>query len=442
MGRVANGYKGWDDFSRYTSDFLSGFMHAGDYLTDVSPLTQAVATLELAIASIVAVYVIAGQRSLTVWLVAAVLPLGLSPYFLECLSFKYDSPYMALSVLASVLPLLLMRRGRLAYGMAVIVCEIIVCTTYQAASGILPLLVIVVALRQWCSGCSTREVLSFVLFSAGAYLAALAIFKLFIMQPTSSYLPKTLPPLVELPMTFFDHLKSYVKLVLSDFKKLWIVLMALVMFAFVWVMVRDTKRNRFATLAVTLGGLTLMVCLTFGVYPALDYPLFAPRAMYGVGALIAFPAIAVASSRHVLGGKMVILALSWCFFVFSFTYGNALCVQSQWVDFRIASVIDDLNDLEEFSTDEPKVIQIKGSVGYSPILRNQPQDYQMLNRLVPVTFQGEWLWGIAGFAQYYGLPNAKVEVFDGSFGESLPLLQDGAYHAIYGDGERFLIVLK
>ena len=441
MGRVADGYKGWDDFSRYTSNFLSGFMHADDYLTDVSPLTQMVAALELAVASVATVYVITGRRSLTVWLVAAVLPLGLSPYFLECLSYKYDSPYMALSVLASVLPLLLARRGWLPYGLAVIAGELVVCTTYQAATGILPLLVIVVALRQWSRGRSTRGVLGFVFFSAGAYLVALVVFKLFIMQPATSYVSNEVPPINELLMVFASHLKQYVKYVLADFKKPWIVLVALVILAFVWVVVRDARRNRVAVLFVTLACVALMGCLTFGIYPALDQPLFSPRAMYGVGAFVAFPAVVIASSRRALGGKLVVLALSWCFLVFAFTYGNALYVQSQWVDFRITAVINDLDNLEEFVADEPKVVQVKGSVGYSPVLRNQPQDYQMLNRLVPVTFRSEWWWGIAGFAKYYGLPNITYDI-SSTFDESMPLLENSVYHAIYGDGERFLIVLK
>ncbi len=57
MARVALGFKKWDHFSRYTTTFLSSFMHVGNYLTDISPLTQMVATFELAIAGVIALYV-------------------------------------------------------------------------------------------------------------------------------------------------------------------------------------------------------------------------------------------------------------------------------------------------------------------------------------------------------------------------------------------------
>lgn len=441
MARVALGFKKWDHFSRYTTTFLSSFMHVGNYLTDISPLTQMVATFELAIAGVIALYVISGRRQLNIWLVVAILPLGLCPYFLECLSYKYDSPYMALSVLASIAPLLLMRRNRIVFALAVIAGELIVCTTYQAASGILPLLVMVIALRRWCADEDTKEILRFLLLSACAYLAALLIFKLFLMQPAENYVSTEIPSIEELPGIFIGHLDMYMKYMMSDFKKIWLILIALVVIAFIWVTIRDTERNRMLTFILTIVCLALMSCLTFGIYPALEQPLFQPRAMYGVGAFIAFLAIVVASSPRILCGKLVILALSWCFLVFSFTYGNALYAQIQWTNFRTTSAIQDLNDTPEFATETPKIVQVKGGIGLSPILRNQPQNYKMLKRLIPIAFQGGEQWGLVGFTYYYGLPNVKVESAT-TFDESLPLLKDTAYQAIYGDGENFLVVLK
>ena len=445
MGRVAFGYKGWEDFSRYTSNFLSSFVHAGGYLFDISPLPQMLAALELAIASFIVIYVMTGRKSLNIWLVAAILPLGLSPYFLECLAYKFDSPYMALSVLASVAPLLFSDRKKLTYCLAVFVGELIVCTTYQAAAGILPIFVLVIALRRWCAGEGAGEVLKFVLLSAGAYLAALVVFKFLIMQPTTRYVSNDLPPIGEIPVVFFGHLETYINLVFTDFRKPWIILLVLVIVAFIWIMVRDTKRNRIASFLITIACLAMMICLTFGMYPLLDNPLFTPRAMYGVGAFIAFLAVVVASSPRILSGKLVILALSWCFFVFAFVYGNALYAQAQWTEFRVNSVIQDLDDLPEFVTDTPKTIRLRGDIGLSPILRNQPQNYQMLNRLVPHMFDGGWVWGTSGLENYYGLPVEKVESNeDPDTGEydNLPILEESVYHTIYGNGERFLIVLK
>lgn len=111
IGRVFEGYQAWEAFSRYLSNFLSGIIHADSFLSDISPLTQLIACVLLAAASVTVLYLITGRTRFSVWEYAAVLPLGLSPYMLECLSYKYDAPYMALSVLFSVLPLLAARNN-------------------------------------------------------------------------------------------------------------------------------------------------------------------------------------------------------------------------------------------------------------------------------------------------------------------------------------------
>ncbi len=443
MGRVAQGYDRWgSSFSRYTSDILSHFLHTGTYLTDVSPLTQIIASLELALAGVVVLYVVTGKKAYSLLMLVSVLPLGLSPYFLECISYKFDSPYMALSVLASVVPLLLAEKNKVAYGLAVVAGEIIVCTTYQAATGILPMLVVMLACLQWCRGASAKQVGGFLARSAVAFGVGILVFKFFIMQPVDSYVSNSLPSLTEFAPTVIANFKTYLKLVLTDFRRSWLILCVLVVAAFLIVMMLNAKRGKLPGFLAGLACILLMGCLVFGMYPALSDPLFAPRAMYGVGAFFAFLGAVVASSDRAVVGKFIVVALCWCFFVFAFTYGNALTVQAQWTDFRITSVVNDLGDLEQFSDDGEKTVQIEGNIGYAPTLRNQPQGYQMLNRLVPITFRQDWSWGVAGMKFYYGIKNATI-TYEGDFSElNMPLLKRSMYHDIYGEGDKYLVVLK
>ena len=92
--------------------------------------------------------------------------------------------------------------------------------------------------------------------------------------------------------------------------------------------------------------------------------------------------------------KFVSLILSWLFVVFSFTYGNALAVQKEYTDFRIEMVINTMNHLPIFSTDNTKTVQLSGSIGHAPAIQNAIQHYPILNRLIPVMFRGDgWTWG-------------------------------------------------
>lgn len=131
MGRTAQGYRGWDDFSRFISNGLSTIIHTDTYITDISPFTQLIAVLTLATSGIILLYVIYERRTFSILELIAVIPLGLNPYFLECISYKFDAPFMALSILAAIFPLLFRNSSAPKYITASTIGTIMVCSTYH-----------------------------------------------------------------------------------------------------------------------------------------------------------------------------------------------------------------------------------------------------------------------------------------------------------------------
>jgi hypothetical protein len=91
---------------------------------------------------------------------------------------------------------------------------------------------------------------------------------------------------------------------------------------------------------------------------------------------------------------------------------------------------------------EGKTWQITGSIGYAPAIRNMPQNYQILNRLVPVTFRNSsWYWGTYGFMNYYGLPYIPIDYDNDYTSMDLPVIVENVYHTISSDGTAILIDL-
>ena len=159
LGRTFNGYKDWDGFSRYTSNFLSTIIHCGNYLTEISPLTQIIAIVFLSISGIIILYVLTKKHNFTFWEYTSVAILGLSPYFLECISYKYDSPYMALSILASVFPMLFYNKKYISFIIVTMLSIIIVCTTYQASLGIFFFFLIIMAFIMWSRKDNLKDII-------------------------------------------------------------------------------------------------------------------------------------------------------------------------------------------------------------------------------------------------------------------------------------------
>ena len=442
MGRALEGYRGWNNFSRFTSNAISTLIHTDNYITDISPLTQIIAVLFLSLASIALLYVVYERVSFSIWELISVIPLGLNPYFMECISYKFDSPFMALSILAAIAPLLFKNAPTWEYMLGVIIGNIIVCTTYQAASGIFPMVVILLSLRMWFKEKPIHKNLQFILISIIGYGIGLIFFRQIIMIPADTYVSNELPPLNEIFPTIIANYKHYFSLLMSDNKKLWKWIICLIMLLFVFSGTRLSVRKKFPSSLMGIIACGIMLLFCFGLYPALAKPSFDPRAMYGFGVFLALLNISITERLQPAVLKLPAITLSWIFLVFSFTFGNALYVQKTYTDFRITQVISDLNDMDEFLGEEPVTVQIQGTIGYAPPVVRMNSKFGVLKRLVPITFKETWIWGLKGFYDYYGLKNIKRDSSVDLTSYDLPLLKDSMYHTIYSDGTNVLISLK
>ena len=439
LGRAVIGYKEWDNFSRYISWFLSTFVHMDTVLTDIAPLTQIVAIAFLSFASIILVWSIReiiwksedllwesselpNKKRLTVLGIIASIPIGLSPYFLEDLSFRFDSPYMALSVLFSVIPFVFIHHIR-AYIPVGILCSLGMCMTYQASSGIEIILVSFFAflmLNQTNAG--LKKTLTFVLVSFCNYAIALLIFKLFIMhdfghaQASTKMLESS-----ELLEGIVKNIQMYVGYLWNDFgwSGIKICFLALLV-AFVCSAVYQAKINKFLSFILAIIVLCVGIVCSYGTYLVLSAPLPRPRAFIGIGVFAAILAIYVVSAWRGWAYKkqdvkrtdssalssretqsrvffvfsaVVVGFFSWSLIVFANSYGNALSAQDKYQNFRLTLLLNDLvNAVPKKAADYQNYLyRIRGWVTASPVLENSSKENPIMKRLVKITDGKYWV---------------------------------------------------
>ena len=443
IARANAGYTEWEYYSRHLMVLSAYFLHADTYLTDISPLPQMLAAVFIAMAGTVSIHTITGKKDFSVWYLIAAVPMGLSPYFLECFSYKYDSAVMALSVLLSVLPLLAASGPAWKYALYSILCTMGMCMSYQASAGIYPIIVILICFRRWLDGESLKSVFRFALLSAGSYLIGMMIFRLGIMTEVDNHASSDLPALNAFLPSVVQTYKTFLKHYLADFKVEWHILIVILGLSFLYASCRTAKQKKIPVCLLAPIVLLMVAALSLGVYPFLAGPTFYPRSMYGIGSTIAMLTIfAFSRLPRLIPAKIAGFLLAWCFFSFAFTYGNALSVQSQYTDYRISVTIDDLMDSGVLEGPGEKTLRVTGSIGYAPSIRNMPQDFQILNRLVPITFQDSaYYWGIYGFMNYYGFSGANI-VFTGDYWDmDLPVIVNNAYNMIASDGEAIWVNL-
>jgi len=439
--RIFYGNRIWRNNSRYIDDFLAIFLHADTLITDISPLPQLIAALLIAIASVLLVYIIYdGKVTKTACFLA--LPVGLNPYILQCFSFKFDAPYMGLSVLISIVPFLF-TQNNIVFSLSSIISLLIMCMTYQASSGIYIILVIILCFKAWNERRKTgREIIRFVVISAASYCVSMIFFRLFLMRRQDTYISTDVFPIQKLFSGIANNFISYMNFVNADFGIIWKFLLFILCLTFILASVLLTKRNKIAALALSLAVVIAMCVMSFGVYLALTRPLFQPRAMYGFGIFIACVAVYLSGVPK----KIVLLPaalLYWCFFVFSLTYGNALSEQKKYNTFRTEILLHDISRLFPDRAKGLLRVRLVNSEGFVPSVHNIAKRNPVIRRLVPLYLDGEeWIWASFQSIRHYEfnlyLLYDSIDIEDDKY----KVILDTYYHTLKTDGKVLLVILK
>jgi hypothetical protein len=452
LDRSLKGYRGWAVWGRYLADFLSAVLHMNLRLNDISPLPQLISVGLMAASTLIFLRAAAGENISLPFIIAA-LPIGLSPYFMENYSYKYDSPYMALSVLFSVVPFLFYK-NHVVYTITSFVCLVGMCMSYQSSSGIYIIVAALIAFRMWIKkDTSIKETGKFILCSILSYLPALIFFKKLLFVTIKSeelgYYRTTMFPLSNLISGIFSNSRKYITLILSDFGSGMIVLFslcALVLFLILGAVF--SKRNKFLTVFVSLFFILFSFVFSYGAYLALQEPLWSPRAFTGLGFFIAaILFFNVYFSRDF--GKIMYISVTvsvifvYNLLVFDLCYGNALAEQKEYQNFRTTLLIEDINRFLGPGIEAP-VVFIENTIGFSPIIDNIGSTYPLIKRIITVLPGGGNEWGHLPLNQFkfahiteYGSPVYSAESL-----KTTPALVDNSYHTLYGDGKIFLISLK
>ena len=445
--RSIEGVRGWHDWSRYVAEFVSIFIHGDTNLTDISPLPQLLAVLILSVSSVLLVYVTAYRKTTFIPLLASI-PLGLVPYSLECLSFKFDAPYMALSILASIIPFLFVTRKK-AFFVSSVIALLIMCMSYQAASGIYLLVVIILCFQDWNSRKkSNKEVMTFLGISALAFCFAMLFFRFFLMKPTTSdhvyiYASTTIHPMSQIISGTLINIKNYAITIHKDFGLIWKICIALVCVLFVIKSVHTTSRKKSISLFVSIWVIILSFILSYGMYSFLTKPMYNPRSLYGFGIWLAILCIFVVSDYKKIAAVPVI-ALNWCFLVFALSYGNALADQARYSDFRIHLLLQVLCSLYPDRSKEGLSIQLENSIEYAPAIKNISRNYPIIERLVPTRLGDGWDNYYLGHFNHDQNTTSNLPAYTSiDYGTlNLPVVLDTYYHTIKSDGRRILVILK
>lgn len=439
LARQIEGTREWMNWYRYISEFGSIFIHTSPRLIDIAPLTQIIALLLLSFSSFFLIYIF--NKKFTFISCLASLPVGLFPYILSNISYRYDSPYMAFSVLVSIIPFLFFDDNK-TFIFTSLVCLLLMCTSYQSSSGIYIFMCILCILSKILYTHETGiSIIKKIVLCIILYAVTLILFSLIFMEKvdTTTYVNNTIS-IKAIPV----NIKSFLSIVYSNFKNTIILILSIsILIFFSFITINKSNKNKLISLILVLLTIVISIPFTFGSYLALEHPLFSPRAFSALGVLIACILIQCASFDKKIIVKRIISILiiyySYSLLAFSFAYGNAQYDQNKYIDFRATLLLKDLSEIVEDTSETIELLFIS-DIGYSKTVQNFISVYPVAKSMIDTGLKPH---RPAEFVlESYNFIELKQGNNENYLTEDLPILKETRYHKIQGKNNKYLVTFK
>lgn len=444
--------QGFSGFSRYMATFLVEVLNLFDGILDISPLYQLLGICFITLASMAILYALNGGFSF--WGVIALAPLGLSPYFLQNISYRFDCATMSFALLCACLPFIF--RKNLAVFCAVsVVCLVFSYLSYQAANSVYVVICLFFTFVMIVENLNKKHILAFVLSCAGSFVLASGIYKVIFVRKTdiNSYASDKMLSFSEMfggGGGIYANINTYFHRLLSDmaWSPFIFIFCAPCVFFVLICCFGEFARESKNTKASLLGKSCIFICailflgvslnLSFGAYLVLEKPIFAPRVFNGIGAFVAV--LCLFCLRYSQNGKVFkflgrafALVLAYQCVLYANAYGNALTKQQEYTMFRANLLINDLIKIKPNPTytthlqdrrnpnkwwhkwkkpkllkDYDTIIFIKGTIGYTPTAQELVRRYAITKALLPIHLGEDFT--APAVLQVYKIPYA-IETF-------------------------------
>jgi hypothetical protein len=429
LRRLIRGAYGWVGEGRPLTELLMRILNIFGPMTDIAPIPQLAGISLLAYTSVW----ISRRFSISSPIQAALaaLPLGASPFFLENLSFRFDSLCMCLSIVLALVPVLVLQRFHWITSVIGALCLVASLCLYQ--TGINAFLVfsvteLVLAQLEGLPFARLSRLAFQRLFQAiGALVVYVLLAKLVVAGPYNVEHFEYVNKFSELPIVKQNWDAAWLRIYHSlpgtlrniFIFPVWIALFIIVYSSIVYLNKCSREKSDKLRFAIIGAGLFVLpsAWFTASLGPIL-FPIHAlitlPRIFIGTGALLAsaFVMICAATAKWRRSNLWVSLFLGvpgYTMIMLASIYGNAQVEQGRYEE-RIGSRLSfDLKQLAGTHTVNELIVQ--GIVPFCPIVRKATDRYNLL-RVQRNLYDDR---GLAEYAhhiyEYYGI-DLKPEFSD------------------------------
>ena len=447
--RLFYGYSGWSANGRPIADLIYYILSPGSTIIDIHPMGQ---VANFFVCGIIAFLFCKRYECGAVLSSCIAVAIFCNPFYLENITYRFDSLTMAISVLCACLPFLIRVKSTPLRYLVFSASIFVSLSIYQVSLNIY-LCFFAVYLLMTGMGASFKEIISKVAENAIQCVVALIAYqslsKLFVGGKYSKNLSK---PITDadgsILHTLITSIRRVTNLTLSPMDSAGFYIYASLMLLALAIAILLTLKG---ALRAPTRGLTLLIAAGIsafvfcgGAMLSLAHPVVFPRTAMGVGGVLAVVCtviyLAFGESRH----KSVILGASLSLLVFhfsliSYSYANSLNRQYEMQEVITSSIIQSLSSSKASELYVSGLENTRNSDLLNFYHNRLSGSYPILSWLTP-TIYGRWGWIIGTKLKMYGIDSFKGEFDRKLLSNNLEgKCSDGVFYTECLDGKKLYI---
>lgn len=377
-------------YSRWGSELFAWFIQGGRHLTDQGITTFVISALILTMTSLLALYLLYPNRKVPLAASVMSLFIGMNPWFLECVSFRFDGPFLSLSLFFCFVGYLTFRKKALYLLPSVAISVFLMCNTYQSSSGVAIIVALVLSYQSLLQGEKLQQVFPKLLFSALGFVLGMLLYLVetsFNPELSSRGDTVNIAPLSQMPTKLVANAQAYFTEIIQNSAKIWLLMAVLVILGFICYSFLTSKVPLGLTVIYLILFIILASVLSYGVLLVFEVPLVETAGRYGgYGLSVLIALIGCMSVSEVRFRKFYLVQsvlLVWFMFyqfTFAYGYGYLLDNQRETMSFQTQLLTQ---DLKEVVTKNRKTIFSNQLYDVSPVVLNAQRNYPILKKLIP-----------------------------------------------------------
>lgn len=389
-------------YSRWGSELFAWLIQGGRHLTDQGITTFVISALILTMTSLLALYLLYPNRKVPFAACVMSLFIGINPWFLECVSFRFDGPFLSLSLFFCFVGYLAFRKKPCYLLPSIAISVFLMCNTYQSSSGVAIVVALVLSYQALIQGKKRQQVFSKLLFSALGFVLGMSFYLVETsFNPALSSRGDTvnITPVSQMPIKLIENAQAYFIEIVQNSAKIWLLMAILVILGFIFYSFLTSKVSFGWTAIYLILFIILASVLSYGVLLVFEVPLVEIAGRYGgygLSVLIALIGCLSVSEVHFRKFYLVqsVLLIWFMFYQFTFAYGYGYLLDNQRETMTFQTQLL-TQDLKEVVTKKRKTIFSNQLYDVSPIVLNAQRNYPILKKLIPDMNNPYWpneLW--------------------------------------------------